>query len=256
MFNRRLSPFHIATALAIAAAAAAVWSGRLWLAASVLTAYAVMFALGVAFIRMNFFCAARCRGRRGGNFLTLTFDDGPDPAATPALLDTLRDLRVPAAFFCVGERVRMQPELARRIVREGHVIGNHSLRHGWWTNLLFGRRLREELLGAQEAIRAATGVTPRYYRSPVGLTNTQLGAALRRADLLLVGWDVRALDRGAPRDKVVQRILRLARDGSIILLHDGGARPEVLTGLVRDVVAQLRARGYSFVGLDEMLSSR
>ena len=254
MMANRLSPFHIVTALALAAAAAGLLTGRLWIVAAVLTAYSVAMFLGVTFIRLNFFCEARCRGARGGKRLTLTFDDGPDPAATPALLDTLRGLRVPAAFFCVGERVRAEPDLALRIVSEGHVIANHTLRHGWWTNFLFGRRLREELLNAQEAIRAVTGVTPRYYRSPVGMTNLHLGPELRRTKLLLVGWDVRALDRGAPRDRVVRRILRLARDGSIVLLHDAGARPDVLTGVVSDVVTELRARGYAFVGLDELLA--
>ncbi len=268
-----MSMFVVTTAIGCGAVLAAILMqppARWWIVLVIGAAYACLVALGVALPKMNFFLRAQSAGRRrpGRMRVALTFDDGPDSAATPALLDALRELRAPAAFFCIGRRVKEAPELARRIVQEGHTIGNHSLRHSWWTNFLMGKRLRTEIQSAQDAIREATGVTPRYYRSPMGLSSPHLasalagsdatllsGASLRSTSLLLVGWDVQPFDRGARQEKVIARILAKARDGSVILLHDGDARPDVLVRIVTEVVNRLRAAGCSFVGLDELFGA-
>ncbi len=221
--------------------------------AAVMLAYLVLLGLGVSFIKWRFFGDAFCRGRTDRPYVALTFDDGPDPAATPALLDVLEDLKVPAAFFCVAERVRLHADTAALIVKKGHTIGNHTARHAWWTNFLFGRRLAGELADAQNAVIAAAGVAPRFYRPPMGLTNPHVASALARLDLVLVGWDVRSLDLRLAPDAVVARVTRLARPGSIILMHDGGADPEKLCLAVREIVSILRDKGLEFVTLDTLV---
>ena len=247
----------MATCLSGAAAAAGGLltdgSARRWLCAGVIAAYLIVVGLGVAFIQLSFFGKAFCRGKPGAMRAALTFDDGPDPAATPRLLDVLADLRAPATFFCVGERVRACPEIVRRAAAEGHALGNHSQRHAWWTNFLVGRGLRDEIARAQEAIGATTGFAPAHYRSPMGLTNPHLPGALAKLGLTLVGWDVRALDRGARPEEVVGRILSKVRDGSIVLLHDGGADPDTLVAAVRGAVRGLRERGYALVRVGELM---
>jgi len=251
-----MSRFATTTLLAaLVMVAAVLWipSPAGWIVlGAVGAAYLVLVGLGVFWMRLGFFVPALCCGSPGGRRVALTFDDGPDPEATPALLDLLKTKGVPATFFCVGERAAAHPDLVRRIAREGHTVGNHSSRHAWWTNFLAGRRLHREVERAQETLGDILGAVPRYYRSPMGLTNPHLRRVLYRLALELVGWDVRPFDRGADSETVAARVLRRVRDGSIVVLHDGGARPEALTGAVDTIVRELRLRGYTFVGLDEL----
>lgn len=213
----------------------------------------IALGCGVAFIRMNFFQPALCRGKAGRREIALTFDDGPDPDATPALLDVLEEANIQATFFCIGERVRAHPEIAQRTVHEGHLIGNHSEHHGWWTNFLFGRRLTEELNAAQHSIKAATGLMPRYYRPPLGLMNPHYRRALKTAGLKLVGWHVRSFDlRPRPVEAIAARIVQRARPGSIVALHDAGPGAERVTELARLLIASLKSQGYAFVCVDRM----
>jgi len=216
-------------------------------------AFLILLGCGVAFIRLNFFMPALGRGPAGRNEVALTFDDGPDPASTPALLDVLRRENVAATFFCIGERARANPEIARRIVAEGHLIGNHSEHHGWWTNFLFGSRLREELRAAQRSIESTTGAAPRHYRPPLGLMNPHHRSALRDTGLRLIGWHVRSFDlRPTPVHAIAQRIVRKVRPGSIVALHDAGPGPERVAELARILIASLRERGYAFVRVDHL----
>jgi len=236
------------TVLALALGGPARW----WGMGAVAAAYLIIMVVGVTSIRLGFFCRAFCRGKPGQMRLALTFDDGPDSDATAPLLDVLKEQQVPAAFFCVGETAAANPGLVRRMAAEGHVVGNHTFRHGWWTNFLVGRPLRREVARAQEALRGILGRAPRYFRSPVGLTNPHLRGALNSLDMVLLGWDVRPFDRGSRPEAVLRRIRRRVRDGSIIVLHDGGAHADTLSRLVTELVTELRARGYTFASLEEL----
>ena len=135
-------------------------------------------------------------------------------------------------------------------------MANHSHRHAWWTNFLIGRTLLRQIEEAQQAVRAATGRSPAYYRPPVGLTNPSLARALRRAGLKCVGWDARGLDRGGgSAEGVARRVLRRATGGSIIVLHDGGAHKSRLLDIVSLILEGLDESGYSPVSLDELLGA-
>jgi peptidoglycan-N-acetylglucosamine deacetylase len=224
------------------------WSGAIFWGS-----YLTIFVCGLCLIRMNFFCRAVCRGKPGGMKVALTFDDGPDPAATPEVLELLKREGIAATFFCVGKNVTAYPEIARRIAAEGHLLANHSYTHPWFVSVLGGRALRSEMERTQDAIKAAAGVTPKYFRPPSGMTGPNFPRALKRVGLTLVGWDVRSLDTLATPQKCVERILRLAGDGSIILLHDGGATPARIVEIVSDAVRELKSRGYGFERLDRLI---
>lgn len=236
--------------LALAAAAAPdAW--RWWMAGAIVLIYAIVFGLGISFIRMNFFLVALCRGAGDEKRIALTFDDGPDPETTPAILDALAAEQVCATFFCVGERVRANPDIAKRIVEEGHVIGNHTMRHSWWTNFLFGRLLERELAEAQVAIEHGTGLQPVYFRTPMGLTNPHYFRILARLGLTLVGWDIRGFDLGGRGARaVIDRVRGRVRPGSIVALHAAGVPAEVAVEIVKGLVETLRDDGYVFVSVD------
>jgi peptidoglycan/xylan/chitin deacetylase (PgdA/CDA1 family) len=251
-----MSRCAVTTLLSVAGivAAAIFLDGRIRTAAiaSIVVAYIGIFAFGIASIRMQFFGPALCRAAPGRMRIALTFDDGPDPLATPALLELLRHEKVPATFFCIGKHVAAHPQLAAQIAADGHLIGNHTYRHLWWTSFLLGRPLMDELTRTQQAIEQATGTVPKYMRPPIGLTNPHFPSALRKAKLSMVGWDIRPYDTSRPAVAVIKDVLKRARDGSIILLHDGGAPPEKIVLMVSTIIGDLRARGFWFERIDRM----
>lgn len=220
--------------------------------ASLLFLFALLFALGVPFIRMQYFCTAICRGKPGQMRVALSFDDGPDPVATPALLELLRRENVPATFFLIGRNVDAHPEIAKQIADDGHLIGNHTYNHRWSSTFTMASAIAREMSTTQEAIQRATGVTPKYFRPPIGLTTPHFQTALKRVGLLLVGWDVRPMDSVQPANVVIERVLKNVRDGSIVLLHDGNAPAEKIIEIVGTIVRELRSRGYSFARVDEL----
>ncbi len=214
----------------------------------------VVIALGVAIPQFRLFGNFICSGNASKKQIALTFDDGPDPRSTPQLLDLLRAEKIPAAFFCIGKYVEKNPELAARIVREGHLLENHSYTHSNFTNFFPRARLREELSRAQSVIAQATGVAPKYFRPPVGLSNPNTFRAARDLKLQVIGWNVRSLDTviGEPA-QIVARIRLGLQPGAIILLHDGNIPAAKLLATVKSLLDTLRGLGYEVVRLDELL---
>jgi peptidoglycan/xylan/chitin deacetylase (PgdA/CDA1 family) len=215
--------------------------------------YLTLIGCGIAYLRMQFFGPVILRGKPGRMSVALTFDDGPDSASTPALLELLQKENIPAAFFCIGKNVEANPDIARQIVAKGHVLENHTFNHAWNTPLMRSRRLLEEISAAQTIITQTTGIAPIYMRPPVGHTNPHYHRVLKKLGLKLVGWDVRSMDTVWPTDKVIQRVLTQARDGSIILLHDGGRDSKQVIEIVTAIIAGLRQRNFEFARLDQLI---
>ena len=212
--------------------------------------------LGVAFPQLSLFGPFVCRGSRDRKRVALTFDDGPDERSTPALLELLQQRSVKAAFFGVGKRVAAHPDLAMRIVREGHLLENHSFAHSNATNFFSMPRLRNELSQAQDAIRQATGVAPSCFRPPMGLSNPRIFRAAREAGLKVIGWSARGLDTKLTNsEEVVSRICRRIQPGAIILLHDGNIPADRLVTTVKTLLDRLRTLDYEVVRLDHLLNS-
>jgi len=255
-----MSRFHTITVLFVLTALGAGLSLagpiRWCMLGLLLTVYLVIFILGVSVLKLNFFVKATCRGDATANRVALTFDDGPDPAATPGLLEVLRRHQIKAAFFPIGTRVRDYPEMIKQIDQEGHILGNHSFRHAWWTNFLISSGLDREVRTAQEAIEGAIGKVPAYFRPPMGLTNPHVRRVLKKRGLSVVGWDVRPFDTTASAEKVTGRVLKKIRNGSIIALHDTGRIPADLTPLIDELVTKIKDREYTFSGLEELTGIR
>jgi len=212
--------------------------------------------LGVAFPQLSLFGPFICRVPQSRKSVAITFDDGPDEHSTPALLEILRERAVKGAFFGIGKRVAAHPDIAARIVQEGHLLENHSYAHSNTTNLLTVSQLRDELAQAQEAIKKATGVPPTCFRPPMGLSNPRVFRAAREAGLKVIGWSARGLDtKLTDSEQVVSRICRRLQPGAIILLHDGNIPAERLVTTVKTLLDRLRTLDYEVVRLDQLLNS-
>lgn len=196
------------------------------------------------------------------NEIALTFDDGPDPAVTPQVLDLLDAQGAKATFFCTGRAARAQPALVAEIARRGHAIGNHSDAHSNFFAFHGYRGFRRELAAAQAALRAATGFAPQLFRAPMGIRNPMLEPALAHAGLRYVSWTRRGYDgvRG-DAEGVYARLVDGLAAGDILLLHDGHAacdsagRPVVLMVLPR-LLALIAERQLRPVTLPAALESR
>lgn len=251
-----MTRFHFTLIGALMLGGLAVAMRNLPMGLAVAGVFFLVMGLGVALPQLRFFGPFVCQGNSTGvqPQVALTFDDGPDSASTPALLDLLRDSKVKAAFFCVGRRVEISPEVAQRIVREGHLLENHSHLHSNATNFYSTARLKEELSRAQAAIVSATGTVPEMFRPPIGLSNPNTFRAARALGLNVIGWTVGGLDtRITDPQRVVARVLGGVKPGAIILLHDGNIPVERLIPTVKQLLAALRERGYDVVRLDELL---
>ncbi len=172
--------------------------------------------------------------------VALTFDDGPDPDATPGVLEILSRAGCRASFFCVGRRAQRHPGLVADMAAAGHGVENHTHRHLKRFSLLGPRGVAREVDGAQAALTALAGRPPSYVRAPAGLRNLCLEPVLARRGLRLASWTRRGFDSlHGDAMAVAGRLLRRAAAGDILVLHDGGGardgrgRPVVLEALPR-----------------------
>ncbi len=201
--------------------------------------------------------------RRGPSkpLVAITFDDGPNPKYTPKILDVLREKGVRATFFCVGLHVKKYPQVARRIVAEGHDIGNHTYGH---RDLAPSTRrvVVNQIRRGADAIFSVTGVDPKLFRPPRGLYSEAVRRiVVEEFGLQMVLWTVSALDwRRLSPGQIVRRVARFVRPGAIILFHDsgallrreGGKRTSTVEALPL-VIDYLREAGYQIVPVSEML---
>ena len=232
---------------------------RSGLLAGLAGSYLLLLAIGALVPRLNFYLHAACRGPSDQPWVALTFDDGPDPAITPLLLELLRRERIPATFFYIGEAAQRHPALVTEAAADGHLIANHSHHHGYAWAFSSERQLFAEFEMANRTLSTILGHAPRFVRTPVGISRPGLEQVLHRLRLRNIAWDVRGLE-GFYRDpeRIAAHIADRARNGSIILLHElyyGVAHfdPQQVLRTTQLTIDRLRARGFRLVPLDQLL---
>lgn len=187
-----------------------------------------------------------------GKTVAITFDDGPSPKLTTELLDMLKARGVKATFYVVGQNAEAHPEILRRMVAEGHEVGNHSWNHPAFTKI-GAAGVTSQVERTNAAIRAAIGENPKTLRPPYGATNAKISQRLHdEYGLKIIMWDVDPMDwkyRNAAR--VQNAILTQTKPGSIILVHD--IHPSSVAAMPGTLDALL-ARGYKFVTVSELIA--
>lgn len=194
------------------------------------------------------------RGKSDKPYVAMTFDDGPHPQNTPRLLNMLRARNIRATFYVIGQNVDRHPHIVRRIVSEGHEIGNHTYTHRKLTSL-GSSEVSREMERTQTAIVKAAGVKPRTMRPPYGALRTdQRQAVFSRFGYPTIMWSVDPQDWKRPGPSVVSsRILSKTNNGAIILAHDLhkptiDAMPRTFDGLL--------SKGYKFVTVSQLLAQK
>ena len=159
-------------------------------------------------------------GTTDSGIMALTFDDGPDPEVTPAVLDILEEIGARGTFFMVGDKVKKHPHIARMILEKGHTIGNHSMSH----HKMFMMRKKEiefEIDEAQKAISDATGITPVWFRPPYGIFDFTCSGVVKKRGLSIVLWTVLSGDYSeVSSENIVKTVKPFIRPGAIQVFHD------------------------------------
>ncbi|MTJ16173.1 MULTISPECIES: polysaccharide deacetylase family protein [unclassified Dolichospermum] len=185
--------------------------------------------------------------------IALTIDDGPWPKTTAEMLDILKRNNVKATFFWVGSALQENPEIAKRVVAEGHAIGNHTWHH--WYRKMDEATAKSEIEKTNDLIYKTTGVKTSFFRPPGGYLNNGLAAYAKSQKNSVVMWSVTSADTD-PRAKYqvfVKNVIRDAKPGSIVLMHDGGGNRERTVKALPAIVSGLKQQGYRFVTVPELL---
>lgn len=186
----------------------------------------------------------------GGKYIALTFDDGPS-AHTPRLLDALRANNAKATFFVIGSLVGGRESTLRRMVNEGHEIGNHTYGHPDLRRLSRSG-VSSQITSTDNRIRNVTGVTPRLMRPPYGSRNNTVMSVAGSTGKAVILWSVDTNDwRYRNSSRLVNYILNNAKDGDIILMHDSHAT--TVNGVI-SVLPLLRARGFTMVTVSQLMA--
>ena len=201
------------------------------------------------------------RGPQEGKRISLTFDDGPSEQFTPQVLDILRAHQVPATFFLCGRNVEEHPDLVRRIVAEGHEVGNHTYSH-LFVYFKSRRRIAEEIDRTQTIIERVTGFRPKVFRPPYGARWFGLVPTLLERGMHMILWSATGYDWKKDVPGITKAALRELKPGAVILLHDGReTRPPAEIDRSRTVsalpaiITGARQLGYTFAPLKDFLPS-
>jgi len=200
-----------------------------------------------------------CRVDDAVNRFAITFDDGPNPRSTPAVLEVLARHGARATFFLLGGNVRRHEDIARRIVNEGHEPANHGDGH-WPLPFLLPCGIRSHVLRGGQAIESATAVKPRHYRPPFGFMAPGQSRFIRSLGYVSVLGDVYPEDAQRPGvDRIVRRVMARLRPGSILILHDGSPlgpadRGQTVAAL-ETILTEAEHRGWRATTVADLLAS-
>lgn len=183
----------------------------------------------------------------GARHLYLTFDDGPDPRHTPALLDLLQQHQVCATFFLIGAKIEAHPQLVRRMLAEGHGLGNHSYSHPDFSRLSLAGKM-SEIDRTDRLLDGFDGIRHHGVRPPSGAFSAALTLRLARERRRLMYWSYDSLDyqRRPPAELVAAMRAKPPRAGDVVLMHDDS---DCCIRMLETLLPQWRAEGFDFRAL-------
>lgn len=193
--------------------------------------------------------------------IALTFDDGPNPNATPQVLAILKRYHIHATFFTLGRLVQLYPDLVRQEIDAGCVVGDHTWSHPYLPGLT-PDAIKKQIGNTSDMLEQVTGMRPIFFRPPYGappfggMSNGNVLKIVNSFGLTTVIWNNDARDWSLPgTSTIVARVLASARNGSIILLHDGGGPRQQTVDALPTIIESLLARHFHFVTMAQLVAN-
>jgi peptidoglycan-N-acetylglucosamine deacetylase len=191
--------------------------------------------------------------------IALTFDDGPDGKYTPEILDVLKEYNVKATFFLLGQNMEHNPEMTKRIVDEGHAVGNHSYSHPDFRYLDVEDAHQKQVLKTQQVFEDILGFRPAFFRPPYGAVTDEQIRVLGEESMIIIDWSIETFDwsdtQNSP-EKILNRIKQYHHGGAVVVMHSaGGDRSNTITVLPQ-IIEFLQNEGYELVTIEEMFDNK
>ncbi|MCK4957022.1 MAG: polysaccharide deacetylase family protein [Candidatus Cloacimonetes bacterium] len=192
--------------------------------------------------------------RRKSKVIALTFDDGPDPVFSREILKLLKQYKVKATFFVCGKQSQKYPEVISQMVREGHEIGNHSVNH---RQMIFKKpsTIYAEIMQTDEILKKLGVQDKLYFRPPFGRYLLITPLLLAKLKKKMIMWNIPSKDyKAKSADEIIRRVLKNAKKGGIIVMHDGRADRSKSVKALAQIIPELLAKGFTFQTIDEYIN--
>lgn len=223
-----------------------------WIFAALFFVFLFVTICGSFFIQWNYHLTSLHSNKTTAkNQIALTFDDGPNSEFTPLVLDLLKEHKAKATFFCIGQHIEKHPELFKRIIAEGHSVGNHTYSHSKSFGFFSTNKVTDELNRTIALVKELTGKQLNLYRPAFGVTNPMIEKAVKDLKVISIGWSVRSLDTTKRNEAaILDRITSKISKGDVVLLHDTSQKS---INVLERLLLFLNEKNLKSVTVDELL---
>jgi peptidoglycan/xylan/chitin deacetylase (PgdA/CDA1 family) len=213
--------------------------------------HSIIIALGAYFIQFNFFVKSFNKGINSTKSISLTFDDGPHEN-TLKVIEVLKKYDIKASFFLIGKNIKGKEDILKKIIDDGHLVGNHSYKHDFWYSIKSVKNLVADIHQNNAAISSITGLIPNWFRPPYGVTNPRIANAIKATNMKSIGWSIRSYDTvGADTNATLNRICKQINGADIVLMHD---HLDTTAQLLEDLILYCKKEKIEILPLDKMIN--
>ncbi|AFL80421.1 putative xylanase/chitin deacetylase [Aequorivita sublithincola DSM 14238] len=223
-----------------------------WLYVLFVLIWFVITAIGSFQIKLNYHLQSLNHNyKTSEKYVSITFDDGPNPEFTPKVLTLLERREAKATFFLIGKNAEKHPEIVRQIIEEGHTIGSHSYSHSKNFGFFSTEKVHNDLEKSNSILKEITRKELKMFRPPFGVTNPNIKKALRKTGHHSIGWSKRSLDTtNLSEEKILKRITTNLKKGDVILLHDSSLKS---VAVLEQLLLLLQSHELQSVPVDRLL---
>lgn len=213
--------------------------------------YSLIVFYGCYYVGSNFFIKIICSATTNQKEIAISFDDGPATNYTPEILQLLKQENIKATFFCIGRFITGNEKILKQIKEEGHIIGNHSYSHHFWFDMFSSGKMLDDLKKMDIETEKVTGVRPKLFRPPYGVTNPNLKKAIIKGGYTPVGWSVRSMDTVIKdKERLLSKIKGALKPGAVFLFHDTS---KTTLNVLPEFIKEVKNNGYHIIPLDKLL---
>jgi len=214
--------------------------------------YSLVIFWGCCTVSSNFFINIICKANTDKKEIAISFDDGPAENYTPEILSVLGAANIKATFFCIGNRIAGNEKILQQLLADGHLVGNHSYSHDFWFDMHAAKKMQADLAMMDAEMQRVTGIKPKLFRPPYGVTNPNLAKAIRKGGYTPVGWSVRSMDTVIKDEhQLLEKVNAGIAPGAVFLFHDTS---KTTFNMLPAFIEEVKKRGYNIIPLDKLLA--